>query len=395
MMTVSSFARGAASSPPACSPPRLLASSRRLALASPVPRLASRASAAGADASAPTSASTSAPAADPAEVYAIQSAKDDGESVVSSVAWLEARESEPVTAGVYAVYDADERMQFVGYRKNLVAAVRAHVRVNGPDAVKVRVAAFANKTMATRANLRAESDRWIEEWVTANGGDETCIPRGNLAVGAAEWTLSPEKWDEEAASVPGMNAPRAPGAVVGPDGDVVSPYADVPEEEDEPLDPDRELRELTVANVDDALNEVRPFLKADGGDVEVVGIEDGIVAVRMQGACGSCSSSTATLKGGIEKTLIRVFGDAVKEVVNLDGEEGGAGALSLSTEAVEEYLKKLAGAIHNYGGSVKVLEVVDGTVAIEFSGPLALAQSIASSIKGKFPLAKEVRIKQV
>ena len=44
---------------------------------------------------------------------------------------------------------------------------------------------------------------------------------------------------------------------------------------------------------------------------------------------------------------------------------------------------------------VKVLEVVDGTVAIEFSGPLALAQSIASSIKGKFPLAKEVRIKQV
>ena len=265
-------------------------------------------------------------------MYAIQSAKDDGESVVSSVAWLEARESEPVTAGVYAVYDADERMQFVGYRKNLVAAVRAHVRVNGPDAVKVRVAAFANKTMATRANLRAESDRWIEEWVTANGGDETCIPRGNLAVGAAEWTLSPEKWDEEAASVPGMNAPRAPGAVVGPDGDVVSPYADVPEEEDEPLDPDRELRELTVANVDDALNEVRPFLKADGGDVEVVGIEDGIVAVRMQGACGSCSSSTATLKGGIEKTLIRgVFGDAVKEVVNLDGEEGGAGALSLST----------------------------------------------------------------
>ena len=79
----------------------------------------------------------------------------------------------------------------------------------------------------------------------------------------------------------------------------------------------------------------------------------------------------------------------------MDGGEGGAGALSLSTEAVEEYLEKLSGAIHNYGGSVKVLEVVEGTVAIEFSGPLALAQSIASSIKGKFPLAREVRIKQV
>ena len=183
-------------------------------------------------------------------------------------------------------------------------------------------------------------------------------------------------------------------------GDVVSPYAaggdavGSAEEEEEPLDPNRELKELTVANVDEALNEVRPYLQADGGDVEVVGIEDGIVAVRMQGACGSCSSSTATLKGGIEKTLVKVFGDAVTQVVNLD-DAGGGGAMSLSREAVSEHLEKLSGAIHNYGGSAAVTEVEDGVCVLEFKGPLALGQSIASSLKGKFPLLKEVKIKQI
>ena len=81
--------------------------------------------------------------------------------------------------------------------------------------------------------------------------------------------------------------------------------------------------------------------------------------------------------------------------MNLDGGENGAGALSLSREAVEAHLEKLAGAIHNYGGSVKVLDVEDGVCVLEFSGPLALAQSIASAIKGKFPLVKECKIKQV
>ena len=47
------------------------------------------------------------------------------------------------------------------------------------------------------------------------------------------------------------------------------------------------------------------------------------------------------------------------------------------------------------GGSVEVLEVGDGMCSLEFSGPVALAQSIASSIKGKFPLIRECKIKQV
>lgn len=56
--------------------------------------------------------------------------------------------------------------------------------------------------------------------------------------------------------------------------------------------------------VQEVLDLVRPALQADGGDVELVDVaEDGIVSVRLKGACGSCPMSTMTLKMGIEKTL--------------------------------------------------------------------------------------------
>ena len=69
--------------------------------------------------------------------------------------------------------------------------------------------------------------------------------------------------------------------------------------------------------VEKALDEVRPALQADGGNVELVEVgDDGIVKVRLTGACGSCPMSTMTLKMGIEKTLMnRIPG--VKGVVQV------------------------------------------------------------------------------
>lgn len=55
--------------------------------------------------------------------------------------------------------------------------------------------------------------------------------------------------------------------------------------------------------VEDVLNKLRPYIHRDGGDVELVDIEDGIVKLRLLGACGSCPSSTITLKAGIERAL--------------------------------------------------------------------------------------------
>lgn len=52
-----------------------------------------------------------------------------------------------------------------------------------------------------------------------------------------------------------------------------------------------------------ALDKIRPALQADGGDVELVDVEDGVVKVRLQGACCGCPMSQMTLKMGIEARL--------------------------------------------------------------------------------------------
>ena len=64
-----------------------------------------------------------------------------------------------------------------------------------------------------------------------------------------------------------------------------------------------EVLALTNENVETVLNELRPFLVADGGNVELVELDGPIVNLRLQGACSSCPSSTMTLKMGIERKL--------------------------------------------------------------------------------------------
>jgi Fe-S cluster biogenesis protein NfuA len=69
--------------------------------------------------------------------------------------------------------------------------------------------------------------------------------------------------------------------------------------------------------VEAAINKVRPALQADGGNVELVDVSsDGIVKVKLTGACGSCPMSQMTLKMGIER-VIKQEVPAVKEVVAL------------------------------------------------------------------------------
>jgi len=62
--------------------------------------------------------------------------------------------------------------------------------------------------------------------------------------------------------------------------------------------------ELTSENVEKVLDDLRPYLMSDGGNVELVDIEGPVVKLRLQGACGSCPSSAMTLKMGIERRLM-------------------------------------------------------------------------------------------
>ena len=56
-------------------------------------------------------------------------------------------------------------------------------------------------------------------------------------------------------------------------------------------------------NIEKALDKIRPALRADGGDIELIDVVDGVVKVKLTGACGGCPMSQMTLKMGVEKVL--------------------------------------------------------------------------------------------
>ena len=74
--------------------------------------------------------------------------------------------------------------------------------------------------------------------------------------------------------------------------------------------------QLNDSNVVEVLNELLPYIEADGGWLEYVETEEGYVKVRLGGACASCAMSTMTLKQGIEKKLMMEIPE-VKGVVQV------------------------------------------------------------------------------
>ena len=71
------------------------------------------------------------------------------------------------------------------------------------------------------------------------------------------------------------------------------------------------------AKVEEILNTIRPSLQADGGDVELVDVKEGVVSLKLTGACAGCPMSAMTLKNGIERTLKQEIPD-IKEVIAVD-----------------------------------------------------------------------------
>jgi len=76
----------------------------------------------------------------------------------------------------------------------------------------------------------------------------------------------------------------------------------------------KELR----TNVEKALEEIRPFLQSDGGDISLLSIEDGkLVKVQLQGNCVGCSVNQMTLKSGVEMT-IKKHAPQIEQVINIE-----------------------------------------------------------------------------
>ncbi|MBT7135667.1 MAG: NifU family protein [Polaribacter sp.] len=72
----------------------------------------------------------------------------------------------------------------------------------------------------------------------------------------------------------------------------------------------------TLSNVEKALNEIRPFLMSDGGNIKLLSIEGVVVKVQLEGACTGCSVNQMTLKNGVEAT-IKKYAPQIEEVINV------------------------------------------------------------------------------
>lgn len=387
--------------------------------------------------------------------YTFREGEDDGCSLLATAGYVAAREGEkPV--GVYALYDDKRNLQYVGYARNVVLAVKAHLaRVGEERCAWVRVMVFANKAMQSRAALQREADNWLAEAGTlppGNGAEAELWAQGVGASGASvdvslmsadelaqyeERKLKLRKamgenlhddvageaedsrtrrlkliaavegddWSEviqeqSAEAVVGsarQQAQQAGGEALAPPAaapPIVTPFARASVhravgnssaaagaggEAGRPL-------EMTVEAVDAALDDVRPYLIADGGNVDVVAVEDGRVFLQLQGACGTCPSSTATMKMGIERSLKAAFGKQLVEVLQVGGQEDNRA----TAEGVDMHLNMLRGAVGAYGGSVEVVGVEQGVCTLHYKGPEAIGYGLRAAVRDKFPDLVEV-----
>jgi len=76
-------------------------------------------------------------------------------------------------------------------------------------------------------------------------------------------------------------------------------------------------KEALNKKVQEALNEIRPFLESDGGNIELVSITDDIVKVKLLGNCVSCSVNQMTLKNGVEMT-VKKHAPEIQKVVSIE-----------------------------------------------------------------------------
>ncbi|XP_024968007.1 nifU-like protein 2, chloroplastic [Cynara cardunculus var. scolymus] len=152
---------------------------------------------------------------------------------------------------------------------------------------------------------------------------------------------------------------------------------------------------LTAENIESVLDEIRPYLIADGGNVALHEIDGNIVRLKLQGACGSCPSSVTTMKLGIERRLMEKIPEIVA-VEPIPDEETG---LELNEENIEKVLEEirpyLVGAA---GGLVELVSIEEPIVKLRLTGPAASVMTVrvalTQKLREKIPAIAAVQLLQ-
>ena len=183
--------------------------------------------------------------------------------------------------------------------------------------------------------------------------------------------------------------------------DIVSPFDNNNDNNKEvqsmPILDENGQLEFNVDNVHKVLDEIRPYLISDGGNVSVqkVDIETKNVYLKLEGACGSCASSTVTMSMGIKRVLKENFSD-LGEVIQVEDDDQGningeSNSNELTMEAVMTEINRIGPAITAMGGTVEVVSVDPiGVVELKFRGSTKIQQGVELAIRD-VPRVKHVK----
>ncbi|OWM86993.1 hypothetical protein CDL15_Pgr016030 [Punica granatum] len=150
---------------------------------------------------------------------------------------------------------------------------------------------------------------------------------------------------------------------------------------------------LTEENVEKVLHEVRPGLMADGGNVALHEIDGLIVVLKLQGACGSCPSSTMTLKMGIE-TRLR---DKIPEIMAVEQTVDTETGLELNEENIAKVLSVIRPYLAGTGGGVlELVQIDDYVIKVRLSGHAAgvmtVRVALTQKLREKIPAIAAVQL---
>lgn len=150
---------------------------------------------------------------------------------------------------------------------------------------------------------------------------------------------------------------------------------------------------LTAENVETVLDEIRPYLISDGGNVALHEIDGNVVRLKLQGACGSCPSSVMTMKMGIERRLMEKIPEIVAVEPVTDEETG----LELNDENIEKVLEELRPyLVGAAGGTLELVAIEEPIVKVRITGPAAgvmtVRVAVTQKLREKIPAIAAVQL---
>lgn len=308
--------------------------------------------------------------------------------------------------------------EHIGYTRDLNEDIQSHIETYGARVAHIRALSFA---YPQRVAMMEVASRWKDQVIQAGGNGEWV----DIAVdeNASDFEKEEERrrqqmielmienaayeddddefeYDDEDGDFTRYPSPT-PRAVTedvdedpsdaGSDG-VISPFANSDEtSEDNHNRTPAEKPLFSFETVDKILDEVRPYLIQDGGNVSVqsVDMDTKNVYLVLEGACGSCPSSTTTMQLGIERVLRENFDD-LGDVMQVEDPLAEATELTLRA-AVEAEVQRISPAVSAMGGVVEILKVDPiGLVELSFRGPNRVQHGLELAIRD-VPFVKHVK----